>query len=1085
MFVCRSAGVSVLLALGLLACVPGPLAAQTQADVLAPSQKAERLQGEHKLAEAAREFEKALRAARRVLGEDHVVTAGLSCNLANVYRDLGEYARAEPLARRGLEILEARRGKDHLEVADALNILGALYSDMSQFDRAEPLFRRSLHIYETRLGPDDPNVARCLSNLAGLYSDLGLYARAEPLRLRSLRIREATLGKDHPDTAWSVMYLAFLYERMGRYARAEHLFQRSLQIREKALGPDHPYVAPALDGLAGLYRHLGQYDRAEPLLRRSLAIREAALGKDHLEVAHSLGNLAILYTTTGQYARAEALLRRGLEIREAREGQDHPHVANELNTLAGLYGKTGQYARAEALFLRGRKIAEAKFGQDHPEVAQYLYNLADLYREMGQLAKAEPLFRRSLAIYETTFGMDHPHVAESLNGLADNAAGQKDWAKAVALVQRARQTTTRHLAEVLPVLTEREQLTLLRANVADSFYRALSVGWLTRHEAAAAGAEWLLNGQAVAHQSLAEQQLLARDAKDPAARQLVEELQQIRSRLAALLNRRPPSGQEADYRRQVQELTASEQRLAQQLARAVGRPYRPNPWVPLEELRARLGPRTAFVDIARFPVFDFATGKWQAARYVAWVTPPRDRGDVQVLDLGEAEALDRLVERARQALLDSAKTVTRVGEVEAAAAAHKPLQELAARVLHPLLPAVAKYEEWVVCPDGALWLVPWSALPLPGGPFAVEKHLIRHVVSGRDLVLEPAPAKAEAAYLFADPDYDLAPARAAGGLRGRKLPGAIGARHVAFEFREREVVIYDADRGAVAGRGTWRQEGDRLTIQTQKALFQGVVSGNQVRGQRHRPGSDGQVARDPFRIELAAPDEEGTRTASAALAGLGKVPRLPGTAQEAVAVRSQIRKWLGGEPEVFLQGQASKARLKALGGVRLLALATHGYFLPAPDGKQLAAGSLENPLLRCGLLLAGCNRRAEARAGQDDGVVTGLEIVGLDLRGCELVVLSACQTGLGEVRQGEGVAGLRQAFQLAGARGVLASLWEVADRETALLMQAFYSELAKGRTQAEALRQAQLQRLTARRQQFGAAHPFFWAAFTLTSRGAD
>lgn len=183
--------------------------------------------------------------------------------------------------------------------------------------------------------------------------------------------------------------------------------------------------------------------------------------------------------------------------------------------------------------------------------------------------------------------------------------------------------------------------------------------------------------------------------------------------------------------------------------------------------------------------------------------------------------------------------------------------------------------------------------------------------------------------------------------------------------------------------------------------------------------------------------------------------------------------------------------LKAVRSPRILHLATHGFYfeqLRQPGvGTGLEARLLQsdNPLLRSGLVLAGANRwkdKSPEGVTLDDGWLTAEEAAMLDLRGTELVVLSACEAGLGDLRPGEGVYGLRRAFIYAGSRSVLATLEQIPDAESRQLMKPFYSELAAGKSRVEALREAQL-KLIAERRKAGAAHPFFWANFVLIGDG--
>jgi CHAT domain-containing protein len=138
----------------------------------------------------------------------------------------------------------------------------------------------------------------------------------------------------------------------------------------------------------------------------------------------------------------------------------------------------------------------------------------------------------------------------------------------------------------------------------------------------------------------------------------------------------------------------------------------------------------------------------------------------------------------------------------------------------------------------------------------------------------------------------------------------------------------------------------------------------------------------------------------------------------------------------------------------------------------------ENPLLRSGLALAGANRRQSAAPSEDDGILTAEEVASLDLEDTEWVVLSGCDTGVGDIKDGEGVLGLRRAFQEAGARTLIASLWAVDDQAARQWMTALYSaRFIDRRSIAEAIRQADQRQLAARRAAHQSTHPLYWAGF--------
>jgi CHAT domain-containing protein len=998
-------------------------------------------------------YQRALAIGEAALGKHHPRVAEALHGLAEVYASQYLFARAEPLYTRALAIREAALGKHHPEVATSLSALAKLSSVQGRFARAEPLEARALAIREAALGRSHPEVATSLRTLASLYRRQGLRARAEPLDARALAIWEETLQNNPPDVAEALFALALHYRIQGWFARAGPLLQRALSLQETALGKDHLLVAHSLLPLASFYRQQGLYGRAEPLYERALPILEATLGKNHSTVAIALLEVASLYEAQGAYDQARALYERVLAMDTPGLSEEHAIFADSLSAMANVYVAQGLYGQAEPLYARVLKTLEARLGGNHPVFAMRLRDLAHLYQVQGFHHRAEPLLARALAIQEAGLGGSEPEVARSLNHLANAYSTQGLYARARPLHQRAlaiqEATLGRNSPSLAATLTPLAVGLLAEHRLDEAlplFSRAFTLSEQRLRQEALGFSEARLSGFLQylrtdeerlyallrAHPGDARVRRLALGAALLLKGRSVEE--------SAAISRTIYRGLGAQDRDAFERLRGLRTQLAQLSLQGPGSLSLPAYHQRLETLStqaaaletdlarrsaplralAALPPPSEIVDrVAAALPRDSALVEFISYRDRPLVpTPGASEPALRYLALVLfPDASIRFQDLGPAEPIDRAASHLRDALANRDAVFHVSAQALYQLAFQPLLPLLEETRRLFLSPDGQLALVPFAALH-DGQRFLVDAFDFTYLPSGKHLLPRPQEGAAlGSVVVFADPDF-----------RATSLP--------ALPFSQE-------DAPALATRSL---PGGAFFSTLREAL------------------------------------------ASRAWA----LTPLPGSREEAHAIQRLLH-----QAQLFLGAEATKQRLLDLPPPGILHLATHGFFLedaPTPRdsravvqfgalGEDAPAPSPPDPLLRSGLVLAGA--LAPASSGStpaappppDTALVTALELAGLDLWGTQLVVLSACDTGRGDVKLGQGVYGLRRAFLVAGAETVVMSLWKVNDETTRMLMEAYYRHLLAGRGRASALREAMRELRQAR------PHPHDWAPFI--SMGSD
>jgi tetratricopeptide (TPR) repeat protein len=1002
-------------------------------------------------------LQEALRIRQKVLGPEHPDTARSFNNLAALYWAMGQYPKAEPLLQEALRVRQKVLGPEHPETADSLDNLAAAYQAMGMYAKAEPLYHEALRIRQKVLGPEHPDTVISLSNLATLYWAMGEYPKAEPLYQEALRIRQKVFGPEHPNTAQSLNNLAVLYQAMGEYPKAEPLLQEALRIRQKVLGPNHPNTATSLDNLAALYRAMGEYAKAEPLLQEALRIRQKVLGLEHPDTAQSLNNLAVVYQNTGEYAKAEPLLQEALRIRRKVLGPEHPDTASSLNNLALLYQAMGEYAKAEPLLQEVLRILQKVLGKEHPDTARSLDNLAALYRFMGEYAKAEPLYQEALRIQQKVLGPEHPDTATGLNNLAALYWAMSEYTKAEPLYEEALRIRQKGLGpEHTHTAVSLNNLALLHQAIGEYAKAEPLLQEALRIWEKVLGPEHPETAQSLGNLALLEFDLGRIDEASALARQASAAQLTILSKLfsftseeqrLAYLDVFDPyrlfpilKGTETDlavavlrYKGVVLDSVvedrllaeasqeSEDQKLLEQLnldKRQLGQLLLQSAQKLSDETNRRIETLEEEVDKIESQLGQHVAGLGQARRALrvsleqVQAAIPVDGALVEYLRyshyLGKEEWEPRygaIVLFSKNAPLwiplGKANKIEHLVRRYGALVRGSPeedelsvnLQVLYEALWAPIGQALpGQTERIIVSPDAELNFISFATLLTPDQQFLAQRYKVQYVASGRDLLRKLKPSTAREVVLFANPDFDLVSAPTLATAEDRHSEGA----------------------------------------------------SKSIRGSEKREIEDWSFG------------------------------SLEGTQKERDELMKKFAEW-GWEPNDFTAKQATKEALLKVHSPYVLHLATHGFFskeAPATsktDPEALTSSQqsvtksrfFENPMHRSGLALASAQatldawKREEVPPVENDGILTAEDVSTLDLQGTWLVTLSACDTGSGEARAGEGVMGLRRGFIQAGAQNLLMTLWPISDEVTAQIMSDFYEAAHHTGNAPEALAEVQ------------------------------
>ena len=340
------------------------------------------------------------------------------------------------MLRRSLAIQEKASGTGHPSTFRTWNVLGILFRNQGKYAEAEQSHANALELLKKVTPPPQSAIADTQHSLAVVYLIAGRTHEAQRLEQEVLTLREKILGPRHPDVAQSLRILAEMQMVLQHFREAELLQQKELSILERSAGSKNALIVPTLYSLATTLFRQGRYSDAELLLARATTILELNRGPEHIDVATVLNLRALMLESQQRYAESEQLQQRALNLQRKTLGDDHPDVAQSLNNLAIVFHRMRRLKEAEEFLLQAKAIFEKTPGKQD-SVAASLNNLGMVYRDQGKLPEAEQVHREALTMEGKTTGSESRGAALNLNNLGNVFYAQGKLAEAEDFVTRA------------------------------------------------------------------------------------------------------------------------------------------------------------------------------------------------------------------------------------------------------------------------------------------------------------------------------------------------------------------------------------------------------------------------------------------------------------------------------------------------------------------------------------------------------------------------------------------------------------------------------------------------------------------------